>query len=511
MKTNAVGLGLTFALAAGASSAQAATQPSAPPIATYNTDAFQYWHLNGETLAKGLPQQPKEQSDAVRNYAYTLAVQATVWGTAPVTLYGLRYNDALKDGAHAKPNQFWRMEDISTPELSEKSGYVSPNVNTLYGFGFMDLGPEPVILKVPNSHGRYYMVEILDMYTNAFAYAGGVATGYDGRTFALIGPGWKGDLPASVKRIYSPTRWVMLQPRVHLKNPADLNSARETLSAINVETVSEYLGKPAPAPLKYDYPVPNYSDPKLPTSINSFKDPLQFWEILSNVINENPPPKAEIDGLLPLFAPLGIELGKKWDRTKVNPLFLDAMKQAAEEISTKTLPAFPPGGMRNGWNWFWPSTGNFRTDYLNRALVTRWGLSGNTPEEAIYIGLFTDGDGNPTMGENKYTVTFTPPPYKEPGFWSFSMYNATTLYTVPNSINRYSLGSDDNLIKNSDGTVTLYLQNESPGKDKESNWLPTPKSGRFLSGIRSYAPQQQLIDGVYDPKSYDLPPAVKVQ
>lgn len=504
-------LGLAIALVAGSVVPPAVAQSTSPPVATYNTDVSQYWLLNGETLATGLPPQSKELSDSIRNYAYSLAVQATVWGTPAVTLYGLRYNDALKENAHAKPNQFWRMEDISTPELSEKSGYVSPNVNTVYGFGFMDLGAEPIILTVPNSNGRYYMVEILDMYTNAFAYAGGVATGYDGGTFALIGPGWKGDLPASVKRIYSPTRWVMLQPRVHIKNPADLEGARKTLSEINVTSVSEYLGKPAPAAVKYDYPVPDYLDPKLPTSINSFKDPLQFWEILSNVINENPPPQAEIDALLPLFAPLGIELGKKWDRTKVHPLFLDAMKQASEEISTKTLPAFPPGGLRNGWNWFWPSTGNFRTDYLNRALVTRWGLSGNTPEEAIYIGLFTDKDGKPTMGENKYTVTFKPPPYKEPGFWSFSMYNADNLYTVKNPINRYTLGSDDKLNMNPDGTVTIYMQNESPGKDKEANWLPTPKTGRFFGGIRAYAPQQQLIDGVYDPKVYDIPGAVKVQ
>ncbi|WP_062227629.1 DUF1254 domain-containing protein [Aureimonas frigidaquae] len=511
MRKRFISLGMALVVAEGALLAPAGAQQADPPKAVYDTSAFEYWHLNGETLKEGLPAQSKELDDAVRNYAYTLAVQATVWGTPAVTLYGLRYNDALREGANAKPNAFWRMEDVSTPELSEKSGYVSPNVNTVYGFGFMDLGPEPIILTVPNSNGRYYMVEILDMYTNAFAYAGGVATGYEGGTFALIGPGWKGDLPAGVKRIYSPTRWVMLQPRVHIKNPSDLEGARETLSAITVTGTSEYLGKEPLAPVDYDYPVPEYSDPKLPVSINSFKDPLQFWEILSNVINENPPPEAEVKALLPLFAPLGLELGKQWDRSKVNPLFLDAMKQAAEEISTKTLPAFPPGGLRNGWNWFWPSTGNFRTDYLNRALVTRWGLSGNTLEEAIYVGLFLDSENQPTMGENKYTITFLPPPFKEPGFWSFTMYDASNLYTVPNPLNRYTLGSDNDLITNDDGTVTLYLQHESPGKDKEANWLPTPASGRFLSGIRAYAPDQQLIEGVYDRAIYDLPPAIKVE
>jgi hypothetical protein len=183
------------------------------PVATYNTNVSQYWHLDAEAWKNGLPPLEEAQTEAIRNYAYTLAVQATFWGTAPVTFYGLRYNDALKPNAHTSPNHIWRMEDISTPALAVQAGYVMPNVNTVYGFGFMDLGPEPIILTVPNSNNRYYMVEICDMYTNAFAYAGGVSTGYGGGTFALIGPGWKGELPAGVHRIYSPTRWVRM-PRL---------------------------------------------------------------------------------------------------------------------------------------------------------------------------------------------------------------------------------------------------------------------------------------------------------
>jgi hypothetical protein len=172
--------------------------------ATYNTDVFPYWHLTAEGW--NLPPLPPEQAAAVHDYAYSLALQAAVWGYPLTTFYSLRYKDAVGPKPHAPPGEIWRMSDISTPKLSEESGYVTPNVNTVYGFGFMDLGPEPVILTVPNSKGRYYMVEILDAYSNAFAYAGGVATGYEGGTFALIGPGWKGTLPAGIRRIDSPTR-----------------------------------------------------------------------------------------------------------------------------------------------------------------------------------------------------------------------------------------------------------------------------------------------------------------
>jgi hypothetical protein len=121
---------------------------------------------------------------------------------------------------------------ISTPALSQEAGYVTPNVNTLYGFGFLDLAAEPIILSVPDSHGRYYMIEIVDFWTNAFAYAGGVATGYKGGKFALVGPGWKGRLPPHVTRIDSPTRWILVQPRVHVVNRDDLPAARAVLDAI---------------------------------------------------------------------------------------------------------------------------------------------------------------------------------------------------------------------------------------------------------------------------------------
>jgi DNA sulfur modification protein DndE len=481
------------------------------PIATYNTDVFQHWHLNGEAWAKHLPPLTKKEAAALEDYSYSLALQAAVWGIAPTTFYALRYNDAVGPKPKAPPGEIWRMADISTPELSKEAGYVTPNVNTVYGFGFMDLGPEPIILTVPNSHGRYYMVEILDAYTNAFAYAGGVATGYEGGTFALIGPGWKGTLPAGLRRVDSPTRWVLLQPRVHIKNPEDLAGAKKVLSEITTQGLSKYLGTPAPAAVKYDYPPPHFANPKLPVSANYYKDPLQFWEILSNCINENPPPRDQVTALLPLFAPLGIELGKKWDRTKVHPVTLAAMKRAAANVGMKTLVDIPPGSMKNGWVWMWPSTGNFRTDYLTRATIVRWGLTANTLEEAVYIGALLDSGNRPLMGEKTYTVRLEPPAYKKPAFWSATMYNYDNNYTVENPINRYCLGSDNKMAMNDDGTVTIYLQSTSPGPDKEANWLPTPKSGRWYINLRAYAPGRRTIESAYNHDVYAPAPIMEVK
>ena len=147
---------------------------------------------------------------------------------ARIAMYLLRDATCFKPGAKAKPNSIWRIEDIATPEIAQQSGYVTPNVNVVYGFGFMDLGPEPVILSAPNSHGRYYMIEVCDMWTNAFAYPADGPSGYKGGTFALVGPDWQGDVPADAKRIDCPTRWIELQPRVFVKDEADLVRRRRS-------------------------------------------------------------------------------------------------------------------------------------------------------------------------------------------------------------------------------------------------------------------------------------------
>jgi hypothetical protein len=207
-----------------------------------------------------------------------------------------------------------------------------------------------------------------------------------------------------------------------------------------------------------------------------------------------------------------VRIGKaKWDRTKVHPVVLEAMKEAAANIGMKTMVEIPPGKIHNGWVWMWPSTGNFRTDYFVRAQIVRWGLSGNTLEEAVYIGALLDSENKPLMGEKKYTVRLQPPTFREPAFWSTTMYDYANNYTVENPINRYSLGSDDPLIKNADGTITLYFQSTSPGKDKEANWLPTPESGRWYMNMRAYAPTERTIASAFNYDVYAPAPIVEVK
>jgi hypothetical protein len=426
-------------------------------------------------------------------------------------MYNLR--DSTSVGPHAKvpPNEIWRIENIASPQIAAQAGYVTPNVNVIYGFGFMDLGQQPIILSTPDSLGRYYMVEICDMWANAFAYVGGMATGYKGGTFALVGPGWKGELPVGIKRIDCPTRWVELQPRVHVKNAADLPAAQKVLRGITVKGLAQYNGGPAPAPAAYSYETPKIN-PKVASSQMQFLDPLQFWEIFSAAMNENPPPRNEIEAVLPQYQYLGIALGRPWKRASVNPLILEEMKSAAQQIAPMMMPLLPVLGVTaNGWNIPPANVGMPGADYPGRAILAMFGLTGNTPKEAIYYTSVTDGRGQTLTGARQYTLTFKEPMHcikaVAPGFWSITAYDSATGFTIPNPIDRYALGSDDQLKRDADGSFTLYVQRDNPGADRKANWLPV-SSGAFYLIVRVYAPIPENVAGLNNPATFAGPPPI---
>lgn len=430
----------------------------------------------------------------------SLALQAATYAAPIVTMYTLRYHIALSPKRKAMPNALWRMTDISTPKLSKEARYVTPNVNVIYGFGFLDLTNTPVMIDVPDSENRYYMIEIVDMWTNAFAYIGGKKTGYKGGKFLLTGPNWKGEVPKAVKQISCPTPWVLVQPRVHIytKGRVDLSGAKKVLKEIGVFPLSNE--KKA-----YYYIAPELVDPYLPVSFMQYKDPMQFWEIFVAAMNENPPPEEEIKGLLPLFKPLGIIWGKPFDRKQLSKTTITALEKAAQNIGS-ILAHLPIGTYFEGASLPPTAIGNFKTDYKTRAIIARIGLTANQPTEAIYWIYNKDKQGDGLTGEKKYIMNFKEaPPFEEPGFWSITLYDARNNYTVENRLNRYMLGSDTKFLqKNGDGSFTLYLQKESPGEDKESNWLPTP-SHEFYLIIRAYPPQERLIKLLSDATIWPIP------
>jgi len=454
---------------------------------------------------------PAEVLKGVELWSGSLAVQAATYAAPMVAMYLLRDATCFQSGARARPNAIWRIDNIATPEIAQQSGYVTPNVNVVYGFGFMDLAAEPVILSAPDSGGRYYMIEVCDMWTNAFAYPAGGPSGYAGGTFALVGPGWKGQLPPKVTRIDCPTRWIELQPRVFVRDQADLAAAEAVLGAITVKGLAEYLGGAAPAPVDYRYEAPRIA-PHVASSQLLFDDPLQFWSIFSQTMNENPPPAAEVEAVLPMFKYLGIELGKPWRPDVVNPAVLAEMKQAAAGVG-KLMAANVAirDALQGGWAIPPANVGMPGADYLTRAIIAVVGLTANTVEQAIYYNALLDSEGAALTGAKRYTATFSRPmTYIEPvppGFWSLTMYDNVTKLTVPNPIDRYSLGGSDAIRRDADGSFTLYIQRESPGADKQSNWLPAP-AGPFYLILRNYAPAPAAVKAIAAGGAFKGPPSL---
>jgi hypothetical protein len=244
-----------------------------------------------------------------------------------------------------------------------------------------------------------------------------------------------------------------------------------------------------------------------------FLDPLQFWDIFAAAMNENPPPRNEIEAVLPQFKYLGIELGQPWKRDGVNPLIVKEMRSAAEQIAPMMMPLLPILGVTaNGWNIPPSNVGMPGADYPGRAIVAVFGLTANTPEEAIYYTGVTDGRGQKLTGTRQYTLTFKEPmdciKAVAPGFWSVTAYDSATGFTIPNAINRYALGSDDQLKRNADGSFTLYVQRDNPGADREANWLPV-SSGAFYLIIRVYAPVPQAAAALENPVTFQGPPPLE--
>ena len=209
--------------------------------------------------------------------------------------------------------------------------------------------------------------------------------------------------------------------------------------------------------------------------------------------------------LLPEFRRLGIELGKPWNRNKVEPVVLASMRRAAQDIAPM-LSNLPVGHMVNGWIMPPASVGDTQADYLTRAVVARVGLTANTPQEAVYCFASTDVNGRLLSGENRYTITFrNTPPYVAPGFWSVTMYDATNNYTIDNPLNRYSLGSDSEMKFNRDGSLTLVIQKETPSGDQIYNWLPAPP-GPFYLILRVTVPGEAMVESLSNPAAASCRP-----
>jgi hypothetical protein len=343
---------------------------------------------------------------------------------------------------------------------------------------------------------------MLSGWTEVFEDPGKRTTGDKAQAYAITGPGWKGDLPAGVKELKSPTKMVWILGRTYCTGtPEDYQAVHAIQDQYKLVPLSAYGKDYTPPRGQVDSNV----DMKTPVreQVNKMKAG-DYFKLLAELLKDNPP-TSEDAPMVAKLAKIGIVPGQDFDFSKLDAAAQKGLERVPEAgVIQITSHMKDAGKMENGWVFPVPG-GQYGTNYLQRATITYFGLGCNRTADAVYPTSEADVDGKPYDGANRYTLTFPKgqlPPVD--GFWSLTMYNGEYFF-VDNPLNRYTLSARNKLKENDDGSVTLYLQNESPGKDLESNWLPAP-AGKFVLMLRLYWPKEHdpsILDGSWKP------PAVK--
>jgi hypothetical protein len=410
----------------------------------------------------------------------TLAVDAYIWGFPRVLLS--RYLD-LAQAAKTPFNQFFVAGVLATP--ADK--VAGPNVDTLYGYAWLDVGKEPVVLRVPDTDDRYYSIQLIDGYANSFAYVGRRATGTQAGGYAITGPGWSGHLPDGVKAIAAPTRHVLALTRTLVTGPADLAAARKVQDGYGLVELSRY-----PVGLRYpvvsDHPLNALPILDLSTLGASFFDRL-------NEALASEPPFGDDQADVQRFKPLGLGSRRRPSHDPAWSKVLAAAVPVAEQrIRSASFGSADFGALRNGWLVNLKAAPVI-TDPLVKAAFNHIGPGGHIADEALYFFWRGEPSSPPLSGANRYALKFpangTPP---VGAFWSLTVYGADWALTA-NPIDRYAIGDRTAGLKpGADGSLELQIQHDRPAD--VANWLPVP-AGPFSLVLRTYQPSRPILDGQY--------------
>ena len=420
-----------------------------------------------------------QQGDRVSEpEAAQIGVEAYIYGYPLVTMEMTRRvltNVAAPKGQKAPVGQFARLREYPTPANKEVT---APNADTLYTQAWLDVSKEPYVLSLPDEKGRYYLMPMLSGWTDVFQVPGKRTTGTKAQPYAITGPNWKGTLPPGLTEYKSPTGMVWIIGRTYCTgSPADYKAVHKLQDEYKLVPLSAY-GKPyAPPPGQVDPSI----DMKTPVrnQVNGM-DAGAYFKLLATLMKDNPPAAADAP-MVAKMAKIGIVPGQDFDMSKLDPAVAKALQDIVKPAQEKIMSQMQVGGSVNvnGWSYRTKGIGIYGTDYLQRAFITALGLGANQPQDALYPTSVADAAGQPYDGARKYVMHFdkgqTPPAQ---AFWSLTMYDAQYFF-VANPLNRYTLSSRSQFKPNQDGSVDLYIQNESPGKDKEANWLPAPIDGSW--------------------------------
>jgi hypothetical protein len=400
--------------------------------------------------------------------------------------------------AKAPMNQFANLPAFPDAKFTD---VVRPNADTLYSILWFDVSKEPLLISVPDSGGRYYLLPMLDMWTDVFESTGKRTTGTGAQLLAIAEPRWQGQLPPGAALIHSPTAIGWIIGRTQTNGKADYAAVNKFQAGLITTPLSKWGSSYRPPAGKTN---PEWDMKTPPVDQLEQLSPAAYFSLFTDLTKLNPP-HANDYPILNQMRRIGIEPGKSFAFDKATPeiqrALTEAKTAALQNIKTRFLKT---GVASAGWRTNLTAIGTYGADYLSRAAIAYAGLGANTIEDAVYPTAITDADGKPFSSDNRYILHFNanevPPVH---GFWSLTMYNDKQFFAA-NPIDRYAIGDRDKLAFNPDGSLDLFIQRETPGKDKEQNWLPAPPSGAFTMNLRLYWPKPEVRDGSWTPPGVRL-------
>ncbi|MEG5910377.1 DUF1254 domain-containing protein [Enterobacter mori] len=397
-------------------------------------------------------------------------------------------------------NQFAHFKKY--PDVDDKD-VVRFNFDTLYSMAWLDLNQEPMILSIPDMGDRYFLLPMLDMWTDVFAVPGTRTTGQEGGVYAIATSDWKGILPKNVKLITAPTDRIWIIGRIQTNGKNDFDNVSALQDKLSITPLSQWGDERG-----------RISNNNIDLSIDMETAPLKTVENMSGVeffnrfaeLMKTTKPHANDYPMLSRMEKIGLIPGANLNVENIDKNIINLINITAKErlaaMKKIILDGQKFGRTINGWNYATDAIGAYGTSYQKRAVVALGGLGANLSEDAIYPNAFADSDGNPLNGKNDYVIHFEKdqlPPAN--AFWSITMYDNDG-FQVKNQLNRFSLGDRDNLQFNDDGSLDIFISKNIPIVGKVSNWLPAPQSGYQLT-MRIYSPKDEVLSGEW------VPPVIK--
>jgi len=426
--------------------------------------------------------------------AYAIGLEAYTYAY-PMVLMEVtrRVSTSAGEGRMRAPmNAFAHRE--AYPDASFKD-VVRPNADTLYSTLWFDVGKEPLVLTLPATAGRYHIVPIMDMWSEVFAALGTRTTGNDGGIFALVGPHWEGTLPKGVRMIRSPTEQGWIIGRIQTNGAADYEHVHRLQAGFGAAPLSSWR-KPQRAAEAATGPAVDMKTP--PVEQVAQMTPGAFFALFAETLKRNPPHASDYAVLLRMER-IGLVPGRSFDLAAAGAAVERGITRAAGDAYARIANRRRGVSLtKNGWVALGNALGVYGNDYLQRAFIGYAGLGALPPEDAIYPMVPLDGEGRPLTGAARYILHFEKdqlPPAD--AFWSLTMYGADQFF-VANPIDRFAIGDRDKLVFNPDGSLDLYIQEDSPGAGKEANWLPAP-AGPFTMNLRLYLPRREALEGRWTP------------